>query len=490
MPVTFEQPDPLGFMSGPAQAGGYVQQYNADRQFALQAAALRNQSQGQQHNQMLQEQQVQSQAALQGAALQQRGQVTPQEQFAARQQQQMQLQQQGAQQALQQQHMQGQLAQQQQAAALGPAMFTQADSMELQRTQNNISAAQQEIQKGNMTEEEARPQLQAWNNRVDQLTKKQQATQTARQGKAATDAMHMSAQQITQANANDALMAKGAGTADGSNRVYKIAGDASSGTLGMIIGGKFIHTPAKEAAAAGTASTKAGVHAFNYADSATYDKALETKAKLMAGKDGTPDFEAARSELQKDDALRKQFEEGNRFDSHGVPTLKAITDAQEGVSSLQKLYGPDVNKAPPAAQKLYQHFQDLLHTGQAPAPKEDGAPSSRDVSGAPLSPADLPPKEKVGGQDVPAGYRTDAKLPGYVLPGHWKEGVHYDIFHDDQANMNRPVRKELPLLKRGARQFVEGAKGLPEQPLIQKTISGFQNVPGAIGRTWEALTNW
>ena len=195
MPVVFEQPDPMGYISGAAQGGGYVAQYNADRQFGLQAAALRQQAQGLNQARAMQEQQMQLQAGIAQAQVTARGQVTPAEQYAAGQQQQAQQVALGGQQAMAQQRaleqqqlfaQQKQLLQQKQAAM--PAMFTQGDSNRRLQLQQAQSANDEQRFNGTITPQVADARDAMIQPEINALNEKEQKWKThLRNTKAAND---------------------------------------------------------------------------------------------------------------------------------------------------------------------------------------------------------------------------------------------------------------------------------------------------------------
>jgi len=130
MPVTFEQPDPFGFAAAAAQAGGYVQQYNADRQFALQSQALQAQTARFNQQAALESQRMQLGAAMggggRGGAGGEIGAVTQADVYAANRQQQLA----AMQQAGQSQRMNQQLAN---ALATQQNEFSQSQQQQLMR---------------------------------------------------------------------------------------------------------------------------------------------------------------------------------------------------------------------------------------------------------------------------------------------------------------------------------------------------------------------
>jgi hypothetical protein len=489
MPVQFEQPDPYGFLSGPAQAGGYVAQYSADRQFALQAAALRNQSQGQQHSQMLQEQQLQSQAALQGAALQQRGQVSPAEQFQARQQNQMQAQQAANQQGMQQQHLQAQLAMQQQAAQLGPAMFTQADNMQLSKLQAALSDNASQRANGTRDGGEADAIDQQLQPRIQDLLHRQEMTQQRTRQRAAANGIQDAATGMATRMAAGQQLGKQLGWDEGQLGGWVNKDDHSLGWLQYDPGtGKTQHIGgAKGGAAAGKVARNSWEMP---SDPATLKQIDEHTAKTDG--EGNP---VTRSPAELARARKEYWEEARPLQSRideNDHLVKQFTDPKTG-----KLKG-DV---PPAVQEIITNNNRKLGLNDnGTMPEPDTSPPGTGLAGAALrrfgmgtgkapgitgdqsDAQQYPPAGKVPGTDqpVPPGYRSDVNLPGFILPEHFQFGEHYVYGKDSEGNAIPKLRQPNPV--------TEGTRSLGERfqsgvPRAQERFhSGVKRIQEATGR--------
>jgi len=162
MPIVFEQPDPVGKFPELASAGGYVNQYNQDRQFMLQAASIAAQSQNAARASSAATNEGNANRSTQAAEASARLQPSGRDIFAANQQAQAQQ----AQASQQQQLLQQRSGQQMEE-------FTYADNLRMQRLQQQLSAVE-----GDDTlepEEKAAYKLQLQTG-IDPLKQRQEAT--------------------------------------------------------------------------------------------------------------------------------------------------------------------------------------------------------------------------------------------------------------------------------------------------------------------------
>jgi hypothetical protein len=473
MPVVFEQPDPVGFLSGPAQAGGYAAQYSADRQFALQAAALRNQSQGQAQQQRMQYQLAQAQAGEQGAALAARGQVTPAQQFQARQQNQALSQQQAGQQAMQQDRMQGQLAMQQQQAAQAPATFSQAESMQLQKFQQAQGDADAKLASGEWdqgTYDRATAQISP---RLSALQKKQQQFQGVQRQRAASNGIADNAVAMATRMAAGQQLGKALGWDEGSLGGLVDKDHPELGYLQYDPGTqKLMHIKAAPSAAAkgaGTSRGKAAPDVDPMSDPVEFNKASDGLIKALAKADGTPPSDdEVYSRLQQRSTAFKKFQEGAKYDSDGNPTSHGILQTKQELDGLKKEFPEGFANAPQAVKDQALKLQNFL----------DGKKPTAAGAETPTTPSKLPPEKKEGdgkpavnpaqppvpGTDQPApkGYKPAGEgAPGYVVPEHWNKGEHYTI------EQGKPVRRSRPDLNEQYDRFKAGLASTPEA--VQRT---------------------
>jgi len=348
--------------------------YNADRQFALQAAAL--QQHAAQANAAMQQQNRLGTAQIQqqGQALAERGQVTPAEQYQAHAQMAMQGNQLEQQQTLQAQRFQQQqdlLGQKQEAA---PAMFTQGDSIQLQKLQAGMSDIDRRRGSGDLDDETADGLTQQVQPQIDALLKKQQMTRKRMRGQQTSEGIEDAGAAMATKLSGIQQIAKMMPNWDGKSLMGQMdPNDPSKGiwSINPKDGSTSVHFPHPPSAAAQGVNHPTGLTPHQFTQTLNdMSKMVDTRLQAEAGfdeqgKKKPPDLSTRRAAIEQDmrDAgLPANLQEYNAMGKGGTPaTPQTPTEAK--ATEQTGLIPPmdDPQKEADAYEALYKGKQVPPH---------------------------------------------------------------------------------------------------------------------------------
>lgn len=441
MPIVFEQPDAVSQFASAYAGHGAAEQYNLDREFQLRQQQLQGQAAQANANRITAAQAQQNQLGLQAGqqqlqsyALGQQGQVTPAMEYQAQQQRQ-----------LVQQHAQAQMAMQAQS-------FTMADQMQLNRLKQADSYIDQQASAGQWSQDEVAQAKAQVRGVMGPLQMKEQQARTAKEKQQTEQLQHLNAQAKAvdiQNQQADAEAAQAGATAvmhrDGQGNTHKLY-MKKDGT----IYDPLAHTKGKSSPGDETGGFDFAKH-FDTAIKGHTDK--ETgKVDFDSALADTKRLADAHNELRQQQVLAKNpvLVPVNNQLMGGIAAARAAGDTQaaqeiEAVRRSMFEY-PNLKEMPPdslayaqAVQAKYAQY--INQRAASPASESQGQ-----GGGPPPTPGQLPP-----------GTRESPKMPGYAIPSHWVEGVHYRVGKDESGRpapevINRDALNEglLPLgLNRG-----------------------------------------